>query len=355
MTSKQTSAPPGKVTIREVAEAAGVSLQTVSRVINNSPNVSAKARDRVERAVADLHYSPSIAARRMGGSKSYMLLALNDRDRTIEDWRLREGMDWVDQMLLGGMVTCAEHGYRMIFELVDTHSDNIERELTGALAALRPDGIILTPPHSDNATIVQLLKKRDVPCARIGGRDNLGGLLIRMDDRAAGARTVEYLAELGHRRIGFISGDPEYQLSAERTAGFMDAVQRLGLDTDKALMIEGDFGYASGEAAAVRLLDLERPPTAIVASSDKMALAVLTVARDRGVAIPDQLSVVGVDDTPIARTSVPPLTAISQPVAEMTACAARLLIERDMAAESEPVIVDFGLSVRNTTGPAPKA
>jgi LacI family transcriptional regulator len=242
----------------------------------------------------------------------------------------------------------------MIFELVDTHSDNIERELTGALAALRPDGIILTPPHSDNATIVRLLKRRQVPCARIGGRDDLGCLLIRMDDRAAGARTVEYLAGLGHRRIAFISGDPDYQLSAERTAGFCEAVRRRGLDDDKALIVEGDFGYASGEAAANRLLGLERPPTAIVASSDQMALAVLAVARERRIAVPDQLSVVGFDDTPIARTSVPPLTAICQPVAEMMACAARLLIERDTAAEDEPVIIPFDLSVRGSTGPAPR-
>ena len=91
---------------------------------------------------------PSLAARRMGGNRSYLLLALNDRDRTIADWCERQGTDWVDQMLLGGMLKCAEHGYRMIFELVDTHDARVERAINGALAQLHPDGVILTPARS---------------------------------------------------------------------------------------------------------------------------------------------------------------------------------------------------------------
>ena len=115
------------VTIKHVAADAGVSLQTVSRVINKEPNVRPEMMERVQTSIRKLGYVPSIAAQRMGGSHSYLILALNDRERTIEAWRLREGTDWVDQMLLGGMLTCAEHGYRMIVELVDTHSDHIER------------------------------------------------------------------------------------------------------------------------------------------------------------------------------------------------------------------------------------
>ena len=348
---------PAKATIREVAAAAGVSLQTVSRVINDSPNVSAKARLAVEQAVAALGYSPSLAARRMGGSKSFLLLALNDRARTIETWERREGIDWVDQMLLGGMLTCAKHGYRMFFELVDTHSDHIDRELNAALAALRPDGVILTPPHSDNRTIVDILASRNIRCARIGGFDDIGGTIIRMDDRAASAAAVEHLAELGHRRIGFIGGSEEYRLSAERRAGFVETVARLGLEADPDLIVAGDFGYASGQAGANQLLSLSAPPTAIVASSDQMALAACAVARERGLTVPCDLSVVGFDDTPIARMSEPSLTAISQPTAAMTARAAQLLITPDPAVDASkdhPVhIIPFALVPRNSTGPAP--
>src|SRR3954463_8923372 len=117
------------VTIKHVAADAGVSLQTVSRVINDGANVSPEMKTRVQSSIDKLGYVPSIAAQRMSGSRSYLILALNDRERTIADWRKREGADWIDQMLLGGMLTCAEHGYRMIVELVDTHSDHIEREL----------------------------------------------------------------------------------------------------------------------------------------------------------------------------------------------------------------------------------
>ncbi len=110
----------GTVTIKHVAAEAGVSLQTVSRVINSGPSVSAETRARVLSAIEKLGYVPSIAAQRMGGRRSYLILALNDRERTIAEWRARQGGDWIDQMLLGGVLKCAEHGYRMMLELVDT-------------------------------------------------------------------------------------------------------------------------------------------------------------------------------------------------------------------------------------------
>ncbi|MEO0032662.1 MAG: hypothetical protein RIS94_2420, partial [Pseudomonadota bacterium] len=177
------------VTIKHVAADAGVSLQTVSRVINNEPNVRPEMKERVQASIDRLGYVPSIAAQRMSGSRSYLILALNDRDRTIADWRARQGTDWVDQMLLGGMLKCAEHGYRMIVELVDTHSDHVERELLAAIAALQPDGIILTPPHSDNAQLVEFLAGQDIPFVRIGSQDSGPGIPVSMDDEGS-ARTA---------------------------------------------------------------------------------------------------------------------------------------------------------------------
>lgn len=141
---------------------AGVSLQTVSRVINNEPNVRAEMKKRVQDSIDKLGYVPSIAAQRMSGSRSYLILAINDRARTIADWQARLGTDWVDQMLLGGMLASGERGYRMLVELVDTHNDHVERELSAAIAALQPDGVILTPPHSDNPLITGPLAKRNI-------------------------------------------------------------------------------------------------------------------------------------------------------------------------------------------------
>ena len=156
------------MTIRHVAADAGVSLQTVSRVINKEPNVRPEMKQRVQASIDKLGYVPSIAAQRMSGSRSYLILALNDRERTIADWRERQGTDWVDQMLLGGMLKSAEYGYRMIFELVDTHNDHVERELSATIAALQPDGVILTPPHSENPLITNLLASEGITFACIG-------------------------------------------------------------------------------------------------------------------------------------------------------------------------------------------
>src|SRR4051812_18574673 len=174
-----------KVTIKHVAADAGVSMQTVSRVINKEPNVRRKMIERVQQSIDKLGYVPSIAAQRLAGSRSYLILALNDRERTIEGWRAREGSDWVDQMLLGGMLTCAQHGYRLIVELIDTHSDHIERELLAAIAALQPDGVILTPPHSENPLIIGLLVAHGISFARIGSLRPGPGFALTMDDERA--------------------------------------------------------------------------------------------------------------------------------------------------------------------------
>lgn len=339
-------------TIEDVAEAAGVSRQTVSRVINNGPNVRDAVKRRVEEAIARLGYVPSLAARRMGGSKSYLLLALNDRDRTIAGWKSREGTDWVDQMLLGGMLTCREHGYRMLFELVDTHSSHVEREVQAAIAAVRPDGVILTPPHSENPAITGLLSRLNLPFARIGSTEAGDGYAVAMDDAHAAEVATDHLLDLGHTRVGFITGSDEYALSAARLEGYRRAVARRGLLADDALVGRGDFSFGSGLAAARVLLDLRDPATGIVASNDQMALATLRVAADRGLGVPERLSIVSFDDTPIVRMSHPSFTAVVQPIADLTAEAARLLIQHRAGTEVRPpVTVPFDFAVRGSTGP----
>ena len=340
------------VTIRHVAADAGVSLQTVSRVINNEPNVRAEMKERVQASIDRLGYVPSIAARRMSGSRSYLILAINDRDRTIADWQARQGSDWVDQMLLGGMLKCAEYGYRMIFELVDTHKDHVERELRAALAALQPDGVILTPPHSDNPLIVGLLHRQNIPFARIGSRGDGAGIALTMDDAGSAARATRHLIDLGHRRIGFLAGAAAYSLSQWRIDGWQAEMTAAGLPT-AGLLARGDFGYASGEAGARALLGIADPPSAIIASSDQMALAVLDVARALGCDVPRDLSLVSFDDTPIARFSQPPLTAVDQPVAATVARAVELIItaQRGGPLPDGPTVIGGRLIERGSTAP----
>ncbi|WP_374406166.1 LacI family DNA-binding transcriptional regulator [Pelagerythrobacter sp.] len=342
------------VTIKHVAAHAGVSLQTVSRVINDGPNVRPAMRERVQAAIDALGYVPSIAAQRMNGKRSYLILAINDRERTIADWRSREGGDWVDQMLLGGMLKCAEHGYRLIFELVDTHNDHVERELAAALASLRPDGVVLTPPHSDNPLIGRLLDEHNIPYARIGSKEQGSGISLTMDDEGSARAATEHLIALGHRAIGFIAGPTEYSLSEWRVAGWRDAMDAAGLPAD-GLLARGDFTYRSGFSAAQDLLTRPQRPTAIVASSDQMTLAALEAASAAGLDVPHDLSLISFDNTPIVRFSQPPLTAIDQPIAETVARAVDLLIEavKTGAPTSGVVTVSGALIERSSTTPPP--
>jgi len=339
------------VTIKHVAADAGVSLQTVSRVINNEPNVRPTMKERVQASIDRLGYVPSIAAQRMSGSRSYLILAINDRERTIADWQTRQGTDWVDQMLLGGMLKCAEHGYRMIFELVDTHNDHVERELGATIAALQPDGVILTPPHSDNPLITGILAKQKIPFARIGSIDTGAGIAMTMDDEGSARRATEHLIGLGHRRIGFIAGSQEYDLSNWRIDGWREAMVAAGLSHDD-LCTRGDFSYDSGVIAANLLLDLATPPTAIIASNDQMTLAALDTANQRGLGVPDDLSLISFDNTPVMRFTVPQLTAVDQPIAATFSKAVELLITSgDEMVQHQPVVTEGSLIERSSTAP----
>lgn len=341
------------ITIKHVAADAEVSPQTVSRVINKEPNVRPETIERVQASIAKLGYVPSIAAQRMSGSRSYLILALNDRERTIAAWQSRDGADWVDQMLLGGMLKCAQHGYRLIIELVDTHSDHIERELQGAIAALQPDGVILTPPHSENPLIIGLLAAHQISFAKIGSVRPGPGFALTMDDERAARLATEHLIELGHQRIGFIAGPDDYELSGWRVNGWRNAMAAAGLAID-GLMTQGDFSYAAGLTAAARLLDGPNPPTAIIASNDQMTLATLAYARDRGIMVPDDLSLISFDDTPIVRFTHPSLTAIAQPIAKVSEMAVELIIadQFEQVEIDRPIVVPAQLVQRaSTTSP----
>ena len=343
-----------KITIREVASAAGVALKTVSRVLNDEPNVTAPVRARVMKAVEDLGYVPSMAARRMGGRRSYLLISFNDRVNTINNWRSGQGNDWLDQMLYGAILICEARGYRMMFELIDPASDQWERQVSAVLSALQPDGVILTAPHSESLAMKELLKRRGTPFVCMGAKGEGLGSGVFMDDHAAAAEATDHLIQQGRARIGFIGGDPRFAVSEARRQGYEAALAKAGRKVEGDLQADGDFTFDSGVAAAERLLALAERPDAILASNDEMALAVLHVAHRRGLAVPRDLALVSFDDTPGVRLSVPPLTAIRQPIAAMAERAAGLLIEmaRGEAPPPEDYLLPYELVVRASTGAA---
>jgi LacI family transcriptional regulator len=340
-----------EVTIEDVARATGVSRQTVSRVINHSPNVKPSVRERVMLAVEQLGYVPNLSARRMGGGRSFLILAINDRQRTLENWKAGRGNDWVDQMLYGGMTECEQHGYHLVFELIDADSEDSARQLSNALASLRPDGVILTPPHCDNPALTAALAERKIPCARVGHNVGADYVDVHMDEEGAAHAAATKLIELGHQRIAFISGAPSYGNSARRLSGFYQALKEAGLEESLGRVGTGNFHFDTAASVIETMLLREDRPTAFIADNDAMAFAALHVASRFGLRVPDDVSIISFEDTPGVRFSVPPLTAIRQPTAAMIAKACEKLIAVSKGeAGTGSYQLPFELVVRESSG-----
>lgn len=340
------------VTIVHVAEQAGVSVKTVSRVVNNEPTVTADLRARVEAAIERLGYSPNIAARRLGGSRSFLIVAFNDRALTLENWRSDRGNNWIDRMQYGAMLRCDVHGYHLLCELIDLEADQLERRVRAVLSALRPDGVILTPPNCEDPTVLEALERAGTPFVRLGSALDGPGARVRMDDQAAAHALTTHLTDLGHRRIGFVTGSPRFAASRAREAGYRQALAGAGLAIDETLLATGDFTFEGGLVAAQTLLTRQDRPTAILAGNDETALAVMHVAKRLGIAVPAALSVATFDDTPSVRLSLPPLTTVRQPIAEMAAQAVDILVAA-AAKDGKPAAGDqllpFELALRAST------
>ena len=352
-------APRRAPTIYEVASRANVSIKTVSRVLNGEPNVRPKVHARVMAAVAELGYRPKMSARGLAGGRSFTLVTFLDEALTMGHWRIGRSNPYVERLQFAGMLKCREAGYHLLVELLNPHAENVEQQIHSTLAALNPDGVILTPPISEDAHVLAILERVGAPFARLSARPCAAPCLsVTMDERTAAAEAANHLLDLGHSRIGFISGEPGFASSILREEGYRAAMSERGVAVDPALIVAGDYTFESGEAAAARLFDQPNPPTAIFASNDEMALGAMHEASRRGMATPRDISVVGFDDFPSARYSIPPLTTVRQPVGEMAALAVERLIERAARRATplrgERAIVPHALVVRGSTRALPK-
>lgn len=345
------------VTIYDVAARAGVSIKSVSRVLNGEANVSPTLRESVNKAVAELGYRRNLSARSLAGSSSSIVIALVDAALTIEHWRSGRGNDYLSRLELGLLMECRQADHYLMIELVDHGAPTLRRDLSAMLAAIRPEGVVLTPPNSDHPVVLDMLDEAGVAYARIGPeRDLERGIRIRMDERQAAEDITTHLIELGHVRLAHIAGPAAYSASRLRREGFEAALRKHGLQVDEAMIVEGDFTFRSGLHGIERLLAGASRPTAVFAANDDMALGALQGASAAGLKAPGMISVAGFDDTPSALFSTPSLTTIRQPVAEMAAAAARRLVPAlrgamprpsDMTGETVP----YQLIVRGSTGP----
>lgn len=343
------SVPPKarKVTIHDVAQHAGVSSMTASRAVNDQQYVRPELRDRVMTAVRELGYTPNLAARAArSGSLLVGLLYSNPASSNLNGF------------LMGAFKEAASSGCQLVIEPTATHADN----LAAVKAMLRKgiDAIVLPPPLCDDEKVCKLLNKEGVTAIAFttaSPRSDTSAVLV--DDYRGAKLMAERLIALGHRDIAFIKGDNSHSTARKREEGYRDAMVEAGLPLREDWTVDGDYTYRGGLAAGQRLLSAGPRPTAIFASNDDMAAAVLAVAHGLGIDVPAELSVSGFDDTPVATTVWPALTTVHQSIADMAGEAVRSAadaVRRKRAGDTVAVVhhfADLTLVERSSTGPAP--
>jgi LacI family transcriptional regulator len=263
-------------------------------------------------AIETLRYKPNAAARSLVTSAELRIGVIYSNPSAA----------FMSEFLTGAFEEAASRGARLVILRAPKGKDPSSKALKDFIAS-GLSGVILTPPLGDSTAMLELLAKAQLPTATVAAYAAGSTISVRIDDRKAAYEMAEHLLKLGHRRIGFIVGNPDQAASAERLAGFYAAV-RESQDVE-TYIAQGDFSFASGLVAAEQLLNRDPAPTAIFASNDDMAAAVVSVAHRRHLDVPRQLTVVGFDDTIPAVTLWPPLTTVHQPVRKLAAEALALL------------------------------
>jgi LacI family transcriptional regulator len=304
-----------KTTLAAIAAEAGVSLPTVSKVVNGRPDVAPTTRARVEQLLDQHQY------RRNG------LLRTQRRSGLID--LVFAGLDspWAVEILRGVEDWGAEHSTAIAVSSV-RHGDARPASWTSAIASHHSDGVILVTTTLTSAQVGQL-RGAGIPLVVIDPANTPPPDIpsVGATNWAGGLAATEHLLALGHRRIAAITGFADMLCSMARLDGYRSALERAGIAADPDLVKYGDFEHEGGFARAVELLDLPDPPTAIFAGSDQQAFGVYEAARQRGLRIPADLSVVGFDGLPVSRWVSPPLTTVRQPLSEMGSAAAQMLGE----------------------------
>lgn len=311
-------------TAKDVADLAGVSPMTVSRVVNGDLKVRPETRRRVEAAIDDLSYQPNVAARQLAGAESF---------RIGLPFPMTCGKHYLSELLIGGLEQIGAGGHQFVLKTCETPDG--ARELIASLIATGVNGLILPPPLGAHPGIIEDLRRWGGAAVVMGPGcpvEDHSGVLI--DNREAARAMTRFLLDLGHQRIGFIHGDPRHPASDLRHAGFLEAMRAAGVNEPDRYLAHGSYDFQSGLVAAEALLGQPERPTAIFAANDISAAAVIAFAHRAGLHIPEDLSVAGFDDMPVATTIWPMLTTVRQPIAAMGREAIDLLVTA-MRAQAE--------------------
>lgn len=331
--------PEGAATLAEIARAAGVSAPTVSKVLNGRADVAAGTRSRVEELLLQHGYR-----RRRGASQQSQLIDLVFHELESA---------WAMEVIRGVENVARENGLSLVLSESAGRLTPGQTWVDGVLAR-RPAGVILVLSDLNAAQRAQLTS-RDIPFVVVDPAGDPGDDVpsVGTTNWQGGLAATRHLVELGHRRIGVIGGPASMMCSRARIDGYRAALETAGLPVDPELVREGDFHHEAGYTAGLDLLRLPDPPTAVFTGNDLQALGVFEAARERGLRIPQDLSVVGFDDLPITRWVGPPLTTVRQPLLEMAETATRLVLDLSRGKEPATTRVDLAtrLVVRSSTAP----
>jgi LacI family transcriptional regulator len=338
-----TKPPNRRAKINDVALAAGVAIKTVSRVLNNEPNVREETRTRVLEVVKQLNYHPSLSARSLAGRRSYLIGLVYENPSA----------NYIVDLLHGAQARCREGTFQLLSHQATGRGAEMERDVLGLVDQTHVDGLIVTAPLSESVELIKTLDRRAIPFVRIAPNEfKHDSPYADMDDEGAAREMTEYLIGLGHRRIAFVIGHPDHIASDQRLRGFKAAMKHHDVPVEPQLLKQGYFIFESGLEAARQLLTLPHPPTAIFASNDDMAAGVLMAAHELGIDVPQDLSVAGFDDTYIARTVWPRLTTVHQPIYDLAYTATNLLLDMLQRGEvPEPARLGYRLVCRDSTAP----
>lgn len=311
-------------TIDDVAALSGVGRTTVSRVLNGGPNVRAEVRDRVLNAVEKLQYKVNVQARFLAGGRSQLIAMIHASDLDAEPNSFyHSGLE------LGALRACSDAGFQLLMHGVNQHALNRANKVIDLIDSRRCDGVILTPPFSDDAELISLIHSRNVPVVAVSPGRNLHGTVIGVgiDDEVAGYELTRHMLKLGHRRFGFIKGLEGHASAEERFQGFVRALREAGIDPEAVPAARGNFAFRSGVDLSLELLNRRPRPTVLICANDDMATGALFTAHKMGLSLPEDLSVVGFDDTPVSEIVWPPLTTVHQPIKQIGARAVEQLIK----------------------------
>ena len=346
MSAKEAPKKAGrKPTINDVARLAGVSKKTVSRVINRSPLLNDETRERVEKVIRELDYTPNPQARALALRRNFLIGLIHDNPNAQMVLNMQQG---ILEALQGTE-------FEMVVRPVDRNSSMMLEDVRHFLERQRLFGVVILPPISENDALARLCDEVGCRYVRMGSAqlDDPAHMVASNDREAVREATLHLIAQ-GHRLIGLIEGPDGFRSARERRLGFEDALKAAGLTLPRSLIAGGNYTFETGVTAANRLLDLSPRPTAIFASNDEMAAGIVFAARERGITIPDELSVIGFDDTPIAAHIWPPLTTVRWPIVSMARAAARKLVGDMIGVGEQPSMLPSMLIHRASVAAPPR-